>query len=82
MIWKLLLGVVLGFGGHCATYDVSCYMPAPELSRHGIGVLLAWPVFVLLNRDAQCQNSNFVLALGSVGLGAAIARFARVLLAV
>lgn len=81
MIWKFLFGVLVGFLGHVAFYDASKRMPAPELSRHGIGVLLTWPVFLWMNQD-RCGHVNFLASFVSVGLGAAIARFIRVLLAV
>lgn len=76
MIVKVILGFVVGFAGHYLFYDMAEKMPAPELARRGIGVLITWPVFSLMCRQYDADPS-FILSFFSVGLGVATARFRR-----
>lgn len=72
---EFCLGTVVGFVGHFVFYDMSERMPAPELSRDGIGTLLAWPIAETMRK--KFGGAAFPMALVSVGLGAAMARFLR-----
>jgi hypothetical protein len=74
---KTFIGIAVGIVSHVALYDAVRITNVPDLYSYVIGVLIARPIFSLMEDDCAEPVHAFDRAFMSVGIGVVIGRFVR-----
>lgn len=71
------IGILAGFAGHFALYDVCKSLPFPDLSAHAAGVIIAYPLARMCYQSKRDFDYAYLVTFLGVGIGTFVGRVLR-----